>query len=241
MIDFHSHLDLYQDSLKLLPMVSKRNIFTLVVTTSPRAWQVTSQRFSGYTNIKVALGLHPEIANKKANELKMLLADVAKVQFIGEIGLDGTPKNQEFFPLQKDIFLNVLAECEKQGGRIMSIHSRCAVNAVLDLLEEYPRSGTAILHWFSGTTNELQRAITMGCWFSVGPAMILGAKGRELIKLMPREKVLLETDGPFVTNGKLPIMPWETQGAISSLADIWSLNIDVVKAQLRNNLESLIS
>ncbi|MBU4305590.1 MAG: TatD family hydrolase [Candidatus Omnitrophica bacterium] len=241
MIDFHSHLDLYQDSLKLLPEVAKRNIFTLVVTTSPRAWQATSQMFSGYENIKVALGLHPEVAHKKAGEVDVFMLCIEKAKFIGEIGLDGSPKNQEFFSLQKELFSRVLSECEKQGGRILSIHSRCAGTPVLDLLEKYPQSGKQILHWFSGTTNELQRAITIGCWFSVGPAMILGTKGRELIKLMPREKVLPETDGPFVTNGKSPIMPWETHGIISFLADIWSLNIDSVKAQLRNNLELLIS
>lgn len=66
MIDFHCHLDLYPDALKLLPIVSARNLFTLVVTTSPKAWLATSNVFAGYENIKVALGLHPEIAEQKA-------------------------------------------------------------------------------------------------------------------------------------------------------------------------------
>jgi TatD DNase family protein len=240
MIDFHSHLDLYQDSLKLLPEVAKRNTFTLVVTTSLRAWQATSQMFAGYDNIKVALGLHPEIADKKASELKEFIASIAKTKFIGEIGLDGSPKYQSSFQLQKDIFSNILAECEQQGGRVMSIHSRVAVKSVLDLLEKYPSAGKPVLHWFSGTTNELRQAIAMGCWFSVGPAMILGARGRELLKLMPIEKVLPETDGPFVTNGKVPIMPWETQGVMSHLERIWFLKPDEVRGQLHRNLELLV-
>ena len=61
MIDFHCHLDLYENSIKMLPVVADKNIFTLVVTTSPRAWQLTSQLFVGYENIHVAIGLHPEI------------------------------------------------------------------------------------------------------------------------------------------------------------------------------------
>ena len=61
MIDFHCHLDLYPDALKLLPETARRNEFTLVVTTSPRAWLATSRVFAGYDNIKVALGMHPEI------------------------------------------------------------------------------------------------------------------------------------------------------------------------------------
>ena len=58
--------------------------------------------------------------------------------------------------------------------------------------------GIAILHWFSGPMRDLQRAIDTGCWFSVNPAMIRSQTGRSLIAAMPRERVVTESDGPFV-------------------------------------------
>jgi len=61
MIDMHTHLDLYPDALKIIDKVNKINIFTLAVTTSPKAWLVTSKVFENYKNIYVSVGLHPEI------------------------------------------------------------------------------------------------------------------------------------------------------------------------------------
>ena len=98
MIDFHSHLDLYPNALSLLPRVARQNVFTLVVSTSPRAWLATSKVFAGYPNIKVALGLHPEIAVSKASEQDLLVSLVGQAEFIGEIGLDGSPRFARGFP-----------------------------------------------------------------------------------------------------------------------------------------------
>ena len=128
MIDFHCHLDLYPDALNLLPIVAERNLFTLVVTTSPRAWQATSRVFAGYDNIKVALGLHPEIVEKKASERSLLVSCISKTKFVGEIGLDGSRIYQETMPLQEAIFIEALEECERCGGKVLSIHSRNAAS-----------------------------------------------------------------------------------------------------------------
>jgi TatD DNase family protein len=73
-VDLHSHLDLYPDAMGMLAEVNRRNAFTLVVTTSPRAWIGTTRMFRNYPNIHVALGIHPEIVERKADELPLLLA-----------------------------------------------------------------------------------------------------------------------------------------------------------------------
>jgi len=240
-MDLHCHLDLYPDALKLLPEVVKRNQFTLVVTTSPRAWVATSRVFAGYENVKVALGLHPEIAERKANERDLLLSNVAQAPFIGEVGLDGSPRCRPSLPLQRAILEAVIAECGRQGGRIISLHSRGATTEVLDVLEKYPSAGKPILHWFSGTSRELQRAIELGCWFSVGPAMLSGAKGRELLSKMPTDRVLPETDGPFATVNKAPLMPWQAKDIVGLLAETWRESEDGIHAKLASNLKRLLS
>jgi TatD DNase family protein len=71
----------------------------------------------------------------------------------------------------------------------MTIHSRRAATQVLDALEAHKSAGTPILHWFSGTKRELDRAVSMGCWFSVGPGMIYGQKGRDIVKMIPRDRL----------------------------------------------------
>ena len=241
MIDFHCHLDLYPDALRLLPKVAARNQFTLAVTTSPRAWQATSRIFGGYNNIKVALGMHPEIVDKKANERPLLIASIAQVRFVGEVGLDGSVQHQVTTALQESIFSEVLAECERVGGKVLSIHSRNAATQVLDLIDRHCHLSVPVLHWFTGNVIEARRAVTMGCWFSVGPAMIRSAKGRAILKELPMDKVLPETDGPFTTSNSKPLMPWEALSIAKILASSWGITQEDVLFQVKKNLSTLLS
>lgn len=241
MIDFHCHLDLYPDALNLLATVAARNVFTLVVTTSPWAWQATSRMFSGYNNIKVAVGLHPEVVAEKAGERALLVSCIAKAKFVGEVGLDGSRRYQKTIPLQESILNEVLTECERVGGKILSIHSRNAASRVLDLIEQHCRDSTPVLHWFSGTVQEARRAVALKCWFSVGPAMLRGAKGRAILRELPIDRILPETDGPFATHRSASLMPWEAISIADDLAPLYGTTKDRTYQQMKRNLAALIA
>ena len=240
MIDFHCHLDLYPDARKLLTKVAARNHFTLVVTTSPRAWQATSRVFAGHENIKVALGMHPEIVEEKASEHALLISCIAEADFIGEVGIDGSTQHRRTAVLQESILKDVLTESERCGGRILSIHSRNAASRVLDLVEKNCEHNVPVLHWFSGSVHETRRAVAMGCWFSVGPGMIRGAKGRRILRELPMDRVLPETDGPFVRNGSVPFMPWDAMTIVGTIASIWNTTHERARNQLKSNLVVLL-
>jgi TatD DNase family protein len=239
-IDFHCHLDHYPGALKLLPQVAERNSFTLVVTTSPRAWQATSRVFSGYDNIAVALGMHPEIVARKSNEREMLISSISQARFIGEVGIDGSSQHRGSALMQEAVFRDVLLECERVGGRVLSIHSRNAAGRVLDLIHRHCNSSTPVLHWFSGTHGEAKRAVALGCWFSVGPAMLAGAKGRRLLREIPMDRILPETDGPFARKGDRPLLPWEAIEIVGEVACLWQREREDVVQQMRQNLSTVL-
>lgn len=241
MIDFHSHLDLYPDGLALAREVNDRNEFTLVVTTSPRAFRATSRVFSGFNNIHVGLGLHPEVAESKAIELDALISDIASVRFVGEVGLDGSARFRKSFALQERIFKAAIDECSIQGGKIISIHSRGAVARVLEILATSKNLGCPVLHWFSGGITELEFACKLGCWFSVGPSMLAGEKGKNLVSRMPYDRILPETDGPFASTRGMPLMPWDAWDVCVSLSKIWNWPLEAVEDQIRQNLSRLLS
>ncbi len=241
MIDLHTHLDLYPDVLDILARVNKENRFTLAVTTSPRAWIATSQVFMGYENIKVALGLHPEVADKKFNELELLLSSIHNTDFIGEVGIDGSSRYAKTFDKQELIFDSTIRECEKAGGRIISIHSRGAVSKILSIIRKYPSCGTPILHWFSGSIAELKEAIELRCYFSVNSLMLNSKKGRDLASKIPSKLVLPESDGPFAAlNGK-PTMPWEAMDVCVALSDIWSVPRNEAERMVMSNCKKIIN
>lgn len=240
MIDLHCHLDLYKDPISLLPEVKRRCKYVLAVTTSPRAWQKTKQVFAGIDCIQVALGLHPEVLSSKTNEIDMLLSNIRNCKYIGEVGIDGSGQYKSSFQTQKDLFREVARTAEKCGGRIISIHSRNAAKDVLDIIESDMATSVPVLHWFSGTMEELERANELGCWFSVSPAMLSGRKGKSLVSKIPLSRILPETDAPFTEKRGVPYMPWEAFEIIDTLKDTFCLNTKQIKNELISNARRFI-
>ena len=100
---------------------------------------------------------------------------------------------------QLQCFRKIVKSCAKQGNKIISIHSVKAAGTVIDELEQAGafRSCICILHWFTGTANERSLAINNGAFFSINPRMLSTKNGKETIKAIPSESILLETDAPF--------------------------------------------
>ncbi len=241
MIDFHCHLDLYPDPHEVRDECVRRGLHVLSVTTTPSAWKGTSALAADTKRIRTALGLHPQLAHERQNELSLFDSLLPDSRYVGEIGLDGAPEFRKHWQTQITIFEHILRKCCEAGGRIMSIHSRRSSGAVLDYLESFPEAGTPILHWFSGSVRDLDRAINLGCWFSVGPAMFTSENGRALAPRMPRERVLTESDGPFAQVKSETVMPWHVQNAIDELGQIWSLPSEDVDQNIHRNLQALLA
>ena len=240
MIDFHCHVDLWSNAHEIAKECQNRELRVLSVTTTPSAWDGTSNLEGDGKLITTALGLHPQLAHERKNELPLFDRILPSSPYVGEIGLDASSKFYDHWEDQINVFQHILDACTKVGGRIMSIHSRQASTDVLNLLEQYPDSGTPILHWFSGTLEELDRAIDLGCWFSVGPAMLKGKRGRDLVMRMPQERILTETDGPFVEMNGRSILPWEVNTAVDILAECWGCDPVAADRYLNNNLNMLL-
>jgi TatD DNase family protein len=239
-IDFHCHLDLYLDPKAVAEQCRARRLYVLSVTTTPSAWEGTSALATDTPRIKTALGLHPQIAHERLGELPLFDRLIGETRYVGEIGLDGSPELRSHWDAQVTAFSHTLKTCHRAGGKIMSIHSRRAAKAVLDALEEVPGAGVPVLHWFSGTARELARAVSMGCWFSVGPAMLSSEKGRMLAAKMPRDRLLTESDGPFARVSDVTLMPWDAPNAASGLATCWSLPEEEVARTITANFRSLV-
>ncbi|MEQ9833352.1 MULTISPECIES: Qat anti-phage system TatD family nuclease QatD [Pectobacterium] len=234
-MDFHCHLDLYPNAKKVYTEALQRTEFVWLVTTSPRAYAATSKVLATTQKCLISPGLHPEIADKKYNELEMLLSQMENCTGIGEVGLDGSSRYRPYFELQKNIFKAIVERCAGFGGRVLSIHSRAAAKEVLDILDANPGFGTAVLHWFSDSPSMLRRAIDAGCWFSIGPTMMESANGRKLAALMPRERVVPESDGPFAKMHGVHVMPWEANTVVIKLAEIWDIPQDEASFLLKSN------
>lgn len=241
MIDFHCHLDLYQDPGQVVARASRAGIYVLSVTTTPKAWQGTAKLASGVPRIRTALGLHPQLAHERHMEMALFEGLLDQTRYVGEVGLDGSPELKQHADIQRKVFDRALTACAKAGGRVISIHSRRAADDVLDALGRRPDAGVPILHWFSGTARQLERAVSMGCWFSVGPGMTSTTKGAALIAAMPRGRILTETDGPFGTTSGRQLEPGDVAIAELGLAKIWGCDVSDVQTSLVETFRGLAS
>ncbi|MBX3722410.1 MAG: TatD family hydrolase [Turneriella sp.] len=239
LIDFHCHIDLYPNPKLIVDNIIQRQVRTLSVTTTPSAWKITNSLSHQSEFIRTSLGLHPQLAGERYSELALFENLLQDNPFIGEIGLDGSKESKHTLESQLKVFRHILWFSKKSGGRILSIHSRLAAAQTISELSEFRGAGVAVFHWFSGSLSELEAAIQLGSWFSIGHSMLGSKKGRELVRRMPRNRILTETDGPFTSIGSNSAKPWDVRKAISGLGEVWRLPNDDVNAQLGINFDEL--
>lgn len=234
LVDSHCHLDLFPSFPNILEKCSSLNLEVLSVTNAPCVWQTNLALSQRYSRIHVALGMHPQLANKHYNEMKLFEKYLKETRFIGEVGLDGSEEIVNTFEIQKEVFVWILKCCAFEGGKVLSVHSRKASREVIDVIAKYlpKEKGRTILHWFTGTRTQVLEAVKLGCYFSVNNCMLINKKGRALLDTIPPERVVTETDAPFISNLEYPL---DIEQTIKSLAAFWVLPINSIKELVYKN------
>lgn len=220
LIDAHCHLDLYPDPAAVLATIEQRGIYTIAVTNAPVVFPACQALVSTSRFVRPALGLHPELAHEREQELPRLLALLSQTRYVGEVGLDYVTTEGADRAAQRRVFAAIVQGCALAGGKILTVHSRRAVPDVLAALgDRFP--GQVILHWFTGSARQAERAAAQGCYFSVNPAMVTSPNWDRLIATVSRERILTETDGPFVHTHGHPAQPADVVSVTVALAKQW--------------------
>ncbi|MBI2408122.1 MAG: TatD family hydrolase [Gemmatimonadetes bacterium] len=242
LVDFHCHLDLYPDHAAAVERCERDGVFTLTVTTTPKAWLRNHELASATRHVRAALGLHPQLVADRAHEIGLWEELLPQTRYVGEVGLDAGPRFYRSFETQKEIFARVLTLCAAAGNKIVTTHSVRATKAVLDMIEQYmpPPRGRVVLHWFTGTAAEATRAVDLGCYFSVNVEMLANEKRAALTRTLPLDRVLTETDGPFTQTDARPTMPSDVWIAVQGLARLHGLSESGVESMIIHNLKSLL-
>lgn len=241
-VDFHCHLDLYPDLSEAIASCEVNRTATLAVTTTPKAFRQNVRLARGSQFVRVGLGLHPHLAAERKSELPLFEALLPETRYVGEIGLDAGPRFFRSLPEQIEVFSQILSMCASAGDKILSIHSVRTAGKVLDLIEQLlpPDRGRVVLHWFSGTRSEARRAADLGCYFSVNQAMLEKPKAVDLIRSMRVDRLVTETDGPFIEEGGEPIEPGKVEPAVRQLATSLEIPVDEMQSAVVRNFVTLV-
>ena len=221
-IDTHCHLNdeaLYKNIDEVISRALKVGVEKMVVI----GWDEDSSKLAikiaeEYPFVYAVIGFHPEnifdIDDEKMYNLLNLYKH-PKVVGIGEIGLDyHWTKEPEKRELQKQFFIKQIEFANKIGLPI-SIHSREAFADTLEILKKHKPLFGGVMHCYSGSVENLNDIINLGLYIGLdGPVTFTNAKTpKEVAEEVPLEKLVLETDCPYLS-------PHPLRGTINEPANI---------------------
>lgn len=238
-IDTHCHIDLYPDPRRALEHCVKTDVTVLAMTNLPSHFEMGYAHFQSLKKIRLALGMHPLMADSHQKEFKLFLNNLDKTSYIGEIGLDFSREGIATKDIQTATFTKVL-ETVSQSKKVLSIHSRRAEKEVLDLLKKF-KIKNAIFHWYSGPLSLIDSIINEGYFFSVNSAMVQSESGRKIIAKIPLNFLLTETDGPFIADNNVPLKPGQVAQVISYVGQSLNVSEKLVEQAILSNFNKIIS
>jgi TatD DNase family protein len=206
LIDTHAHLsDPKIDYKKVIADMPKDGLEKIVtVGYDMQSSRVSSEIAEGNADVYAAVGVHPSDVDKMKEEDLQLLLDMAKKQktvAIGEIGLDYHYPNHD--KQQQHDWLKAQLSLVKESGLPAIIHLRDAYEdmqkIIKDNIDKFPAS--AVLHCFSGSRETAEFYLSLGFFISFTGVVTYknAAKLPEVVRAVPMDKLLIETDCPYLS------------------------------------------
>ena len=204
-VDSHAHLDDDRFASDLDSVINRAHDagVTRIVNIGyePARWRSSIGLAERYPSIAITLGLHPSVSDQYTpelgDELGRLAAHAGAVA-IGEIGID-LFRDGPSLELQRASFEAQLALARDLDLPVV-IHQRAASDEVAEVLTRTPRSLRCVLHSFEGNRELLSLGVDRGYRFGIGGLMTRkrSEQLRDLIKQIPLDLMLLETDSPYL-------------------------------------------
>lgn len=238
-VDAHCHIDLYESPQDIVDMAEQQQIYTIAVTNAPSVFLHTLELTQNSKYVRAAIGLHPELVHTHKGEIEMFRQYLEQTRYVGEVGLDYVTSDENIREAQREILTTVGEWVSEYGDKVLTLHSRKAASDVISILDGV--KAKMVLHWFSGTTKELQRAVDSKFYFSVNSAMLKSAAARKLILAMPRDRIITETDGPFVIEGTTRADPSTVRTTLHALSALWGDPANIVQEQILSNFKGLLA
>ena len=207
-VESHAHLDLppfSSDIEEVLERAKESGVrYICNVFLGHDAWKNNRHLFENHDEVFFIMGTHPshvdQCTEAELDAMRAAFAEDPRLRGVGEIGLDyywdHFPREQ-----QKEIFIKQLHLAKELNTRVI-IHSRDAAEDTIEVLEaegfvDYP----VLWHCFGGNTELAQRIVDNGWYLSI-PGTVTYPKNeeaREALKVIPLDRMLIETDCPYLT------------------------------------------
>ena len=205
-IDSHCHLDyepLINNIDQILLNAKKNNISKLLtIGTSLESSKKVLDIINKYSNVYGAIGIHPNSTTGNLEKLDDILAlknNNKKVIAFGETGLDyfykRSEKNDQIFAFEKHIEFSIAENVP------VIIHTRDADDDTISIIKKYYKKTNFLIHCFTGTLDFAKKLLDLNCIISFSGIITFKKSNdlREVVKYVPLERMLIETDSPYLS------------------------------------------
>lgn len=205
MIDTHTHINCIEEiSVEdIIKNALDNGVEKLIVPAAyPTDIEVVKELAQKYENVYGLLGVHPSEVKDWNDDLIDKIKEYSKsskIVGIGEIGLDYY-WDKSFNDLQKEVFIKQIKLANELNFPI-SVHDREAHKDTFDILTEYNKNSAVVMHCFSGSVEFMKECVKQGWYIAIGGVVTFKKtiKMKEVAKEVPLDKLLLETDAPYLT------------------------------------------
>lgn len=205
MIDTHTHINMIEELSieEILENARNNGVDKIIVPAAyPADIDVVMDLVQKYDNVYGLLGVHPSEVKDWKDGLVEKIREYSKnpkILGIGEIGLDYY-WDKSFNDLQKEVFIKQIKLANELNLPI-SIHDREAHKDTFEILKEYNKSSKIVMHCFSGSVEFMKECVKEGWYIALGGVVTFknAIKAKEVAKEVPLDRLLLETDAPYLT------------------------------------------
>lgn len=200
LIDTHFHLDLTCDIETILMDAEKNNVKQFIISgCDKKSIRDGLDIVNRYENVYMTIGFHPDevddITDEDLNYLEKLVNNNHKIIGIGEIGLDYY-HNDTNIERQKEYFEKQILIAKKFNLPIV-VHAREATEDTYEILKKHDVRG--VLHCYSGSLEMAKLYLEKGFMFGIGGVLTFkNSKLRDVVKEIPLQNIILETDSPYL-------------------------------------------
>lgn len=193
--DFHTHIS----ELSTIEKYYENNIVPVINCQNQEEYSRISKFFIEMNNnisfksekFYFSIGIHPNDSLKYENKVEKIYESIlSESPIIGEIGMDGCWCDIPF-DIQEEVFIKSLKLAQKHSKAVI-LHTKFMEEKIYNIINEYDLD--FIVHWYS-CDKYIDEFIDKGCYFTIGPAVLVDENVRLLVKKAPIDKLLLETDG----------------------------------------------
>ena len=248
LLDAHIHIDQYSKKslIEFARQCSIYNVKIFTVSMCIPSYLKILDMSKQYDFIQVCFGIHPWKADIYSSNLEQLDRYLYDNKYIGEIGLD--KKFLDYtapYKDQQEVFEYIISH-KATKGKLLNLHTSGAESEVLYYLRKY-NCNNFIVHWYSGPLDLINEYLSLGGYFTIGTEILFSEHIQNLVKYLPLDRMLLETDGPhsysWLSGDKNyeDDMPELLLKIIDKICEIKNQSKDIFLQQLYKNQAKVLS